>query len=33
MLRSRLTTAVVMVVGTMLLLGMAAKMFGLRPPG
>ena len=33
MFRSRLTTAVVMVVWTMLLLGMAAKMFGLRPPG
>jgi uncharacterized membrane protein AbrB (regulator of aidB expression) len=33
MFRSRLTTAAVMVVWTMVLLGMAAKMFGLRPPG
>ena len=33
MFQSRLTTAVVMVVWTMILLAMASRMFGLKPPG
>lgn len=32
MFRSRLTTAVVMVVWTVLLLAAAAKLFGMKPP-